>query len=304
MPPSRKLDPFVAAVDALGDAWTFLITREAFFGATRFDDFSKRLRIPKARLSERLKHLVASDLLSRELYQSSPPRYEYRLTERGMDVYPIALNMIEWGKKWTDVRSDVTLLHADCGHSLSVRAVCRTCGDEVRAEDLIWPPIIPLNQAITDESTVRGWKRVVDPASVSTRQDPASGVLNVAGDRWSMLITYGALQRQFRFREAQAKLGIAHNILTARLKSLVAGGVLERADAGKQSPYRISSAGLDLLPSVLALRTWALDHLVDAPEQWNVIRHQPCGANIHTDVWCNHCSTKVTPQSVVVEYPS
>ncbi|MEM1144631.1 MAG: helix-turn-helix domain-containing protein [Pseudomonadota bacterium] len=304
MPPISKLDPFVAAVDALGDAWTFLITREAFFGANRFDDFSKRLRISRTRLSERLKHLVASGLLTRELYQDSPPRYEYRLTQRGLDVYPIALHMIEWGKKWTRIKSDVALRHSDCGHTLGVRAVCRCCGEEVKTEDLIWPPIVPLDQAVTDKSNVRGWKRVVDVASVSTRQDPAEGLLGVVGDRWSMLIIYGALQREFRFREAQAKLGIAHNILSARLKNLVSAGVLERTNPGRQAPYRISSSGEDLLPAILAMRTWAMDHLVDDAAEWNAILHRQCGSNIRTDASCKHCARAVTPRSVLVKAPN
>lgn len=300
MPP-KSLDPYVAAVDALGDGWTFLITREAFFGATRFDDFRKQLKIPKARLSERLKHLVTAKLFSREPYQDSPPRYEYRLTQRGFDLYPIALHMIEWGRRRTSLKSDVTLVHAACGHSLSVRAACRCCGEEVRAEDLLWPPIVPLDQTITGTSNVRAWKRMKGVDSVSTRQDPATSVLDVAGDRWSMLIIYGAIQREFKFREAQAKLGIAHNVLSARLKSLVAEGILERPTTGRQAPYRISTEGIDLLPIILAMRTWAIDHLVDNPEGWNAIIHRPCGSNIETDPWCTACSTKVTPESVMIQ---
>ena len=298
-PASPSLDPFVAAVDVIGDAWTFLITREAFFGARKFDDFSRELKISSSRLAERLKHLVALGLFERKQYQASPPRFEYRFTSRGFGVYAIALSMIAWGQKWQSAESDVELVHASCGKPIVPKYVCRDCGEEIRPKDLKWPPIIPLNQALADETSVRGWRKLPNVMSVATRKDPATEVLKVAGDRWSMLIIYGALQREFRFREAHSKLGIAHNILSSRLKALVSEGLLEREDTARQAPYRATKAGQDLLSSVLVTRTWALDHLVDPDRTWNQLIHEPCGSDLRIDIQCAHCGELITPQNVI-----
>ncbi|MEO1305489.1 MAG: helix-turn-helix domain-containing protein [Pseudomonadota bacterium] len=298
-PNSPSLDPFVAAVDVIGDAWTFLITREAFFGASKFDDFASGLKISSSRLTERLKHLVALGLFERKQYQASPPRFEYRFTSRGFGVYAIALSMIAWGQKWRSAESDVELVHASCGKPIVPKYVCRDCGEEIRPQELIWPPIIPLHQALADETSVRGWRKLPDVMSVAARKDPATEVLKVAGDRWSMLIMYGALQREFRFREAHSKLGIAHNILSSRLKALVSEGLLEREDAARQAPYRATKAGKDLLSTVLVTRTWALDHLIDQDRTWNQIIHTPCGSDLRVDIQCAHCGEVITPQNVI-----
>lgn len=296
----HRLDPFVAAVDAIGDSWTFLITREAFFGAQRFDQFSSKLNISKSRLSERLKHLVATEIFGRSQYETAPPRFEYLLTPKGRAIYPIALTMIDWGKKWGKAKSDVELIHTPCGHPLRPISACRACGEEVAPQDIVWPPIIPLDQAILDTANVRGWRKMSDISGVSQRKDPAIKALSAAGDRWSMLIMYGAQQRDFRFREARAKLGIADNILSSRLHDLVANGLLERTDVSKQAAYRATEAGLGMLQTVLATRTWAEDQLVEGQDQWNAMTHKSCGATLRTDITCAHCGEVVEPQHIVV----
>lgn len=298
----KVLDPFVAAVDSIGDAWTFLITREAFFGATRFDAFAAGLKISTSRLAERLKHLVALGVFERSQYEISPPRYEYRFTQRGLGVYSIALAMIDWGTRWRSAETDVELIHNNCGHTIVPKFVCRDCGDEIRADDIEWPPIVPLRQALIDEASVRGWRKIPDVRSVANRIDPATEVLNVAGDRWSMLIMYGAVQREFRFREAQNKLGIAHNILSSRLKALVSAGVLERVGDSKQAPYRASAAGRDLLNTILVTRTWALDHLLESDLTWSKLKHRPCSSDLRVDLQCSHCLEALRPQDVKVKF--
>ena len=299
--PLPPLDPFVAAVDVIGDAWTFLITREAFFGATRFDEFASGLKISSSRLAERLKHLVTLGLFERVPYETAPPRYRYLFTQRGLGIYAIALSMIAWGQKWRTTESDVELIHANCGHPIVPTYNCRNCGETVRAEDIRWPPIVPLSQVLLDETSVRGWRKMPNVMSVASRKDPATEVLKAIGDRWSMLIMYGAQQKAFRFREAQSKLGIAHNILSARLKSLVADGLLERVDDSKQAPYRATAAGFDLLKTILVTRSWAIDFL-DTDRPWAEVTHAPCGAHLRVDLHCAHCSEKIKPQDVTVRF--
>src|SRR5258708_40307820 len=90
-----------AAVSAIGEKWTFLILREAFNGVRRFDDMRRRTQAPRQVLSDRLSRLVADGMLRRVPYQErgQRARHEYRLTQKGLDLYPVLVALMEWGGK-------------------------------------------------------------------------------------------------------------------------------------------------------------------------------------------------------------
>jgi len=291
-------DPYVAAVDVIGDAWTFLITREALFGVRRFGDFCKALRVSRARLTERLNHLVASGILEKHLYNAAPPRHEYRLTNKGRGLYPIALALMAWGARWRNARADTRLVHTPCGNPLRARFACRRCGLDVRHEDIEWLPIIPLSKVAPGMTSVRGWHKSASSGDGTGRSDPAMEAINAVGDRWSMLIMYGAQQREFRFREAQASLGLAHNVLSARLRSLVESGLLARTNGGRRAPYAATEAGLDLIDTIFAARTWAMEFPPAGIRKWASVRHKPCGADLQVTSVCDHCDRPLDPREV------
>ena len=91
-----------AAVSLIGDKWTFLVLREAFNGVRRFDDMRRRTQAPRQVLSDRLSRLVAEGLLRRVPYQErgQRARLEYRLTGKGLDLYPVLVSLMEWGDKY------------------------------------------------------------------------------------------------------------------------------------------------------------------------------------------------------------
>src|SRR2546423_10181546 len=91
-----------ATVGILGERPTFLVLREAFNGVRRFDDMQRRTGIPRQVLSQRLSRLVDEGLLRKVPYQETGqrPRSEYRLTEKGLDLYPVLVAMMEWGDKY------------------------------------------------------------------------------------------------------------------------------------------------------------------------------------------------------------
>eukprot|EP00456_Euglypha_rotunda_P025944 TRINITY_DN20917_c0_g1_i1.p2 TRINITY_DN20917_c0_g1~~TRINITY_DN20917_c0_g1_i1.p2 ORF type:complete len:130 (+),score=32.85 TRINITY_DN20917_c0_g1_i1:96-485(+) len=89
-------------LDIFSDAWSFAVLQEAFFGVRRFDDFQQNLSISRSVLTQRLKHLVNQKILERRRYSTRPARYEYRLTERGRDMYPIFVAFRQWGERWLD----------------------------------------------------------------------------------------------------------------------------------------------------------------------------------------------------------
>src|SRR5436305_5079308 len=87
-------------VDILSDSWAFLILRECYFGARRFQEFQSALGMPRPTLSQRLRKLTAQGLLRRVQYSDVPNRSEYKLTEKGIDMYPVMLALLAFGDKW------------------------------------------------------------------------------------------------------------------------------------------------------------------------------------------------------------
>lgn len=92
----RQVCSVARALSVLGERWTLLIIRDAFRGTRRFDDFQASLDITRHRLSERLKKLVSAGVLTRVPYQERPVRYEYRLTRKGLALYPILMTLSQW----------------------------------------------------------------------------------------------------------------------------------------------------------------------------------------------------------------
>lgn len=93
-------------VDILGDWWTPMVLRSAFLGARRFEHFTESLGIPRNVLTERLNRLVDEGIMERVEYQDRPVRHEYRLTAKGVGLYPVIVSLLEWGNEWLDWGDD------------------------------------------------------------------------------------------------------------------------------------------------------------------------------------------------------
>src|SRR5260370_2853788 len=107
-----------AALAMVGEKWTFLVLREAFNGVRRFDDIRRRTRAPRQILSDRLARLVAEGLLRKVPYREAGQRArsEYRLTEKGLPLYPLIIALLELGNPYavSPERPLVELTHRDC----------------------------------------------------------------------------------------------------------------------------------------------------------------------------------------------
>ncbi len=124
-------------LEVVGEWWTMLVIREAFNGVRRFDDFQSRLGIARNVLAARLQSLVDHGVLERRQYQDRPPRCEYRLTEKGRDLYPVLVSMLTWGDRWTagPEGPPITLTH-ECGHQPDATLVCGHCGEKLDARQV------------------------------------------------------------------------------------------------------------------------------------------------------------------------
>src|SRR5438093_5787947 len=107
------------SLDVVGEWWTLLVLRDAFRGVRRFEDFQRDLGIARNVLSDRLQTLVDHGILERRRYSDRPPRDEYRLTAKGLDLYPVIVGLLQWGDKWAaDDGPPVILRHKACGHEV------------------------------------------------------------------------------------------------------------------------------------------------------------------------------------------
>jgi DNA-binding HxlR family transcriptional regulator len=113
-------------LDVVGDPWTLLIVREAFFGTTRFDDFRRNLAIPRATLSARLASLVEHGVLDRRSEPDTPGRPRYLITEKGRALGPVMIALMQWGDQWSGIEEPpVTLIDRDTGDPIEPEYIDR-----------------------------------------------------------------------------------------------------------------------------------------------------------------------------------
>lgn len=126
------------SLSVIGDRWTPLILRQCFLGTRRFGDFLTALEISRPLLKERLDKLVDEGVLRREQYEERPPRFEYRLTEKGLDFYPVITALLAWGDRWMAGKDGppLELTHRTCGNKMIPTQVCPHCGDPVGPHDV------------------------------------------------------------------------------------------------------------------------------------------------------------------------
>src|SRR5256885_3373916 len=127
-----------ASLDIVTTRSAFLILREAFYGARRFDDFARRAGISEPVAAARLRELVDHGLLEREDYREPGQRTRqgYRLTEKGADLFGVLVALMQWGDRWLDERGGpVQLRHRDCGEPVAIELRC-AAGHAVTPDEL------------------------------------------------------------------------------------------------------------------------------------------------------------------------
>ena len=124
-------------LEVIGEWWSMLVVRDAFMGVTRFEDFQRRLGISRNILQQRLTRLVDEGVLARVRYSEHPPRYEYRLTGKGRDLWPVLTAMRQWGDRHAAPSGPpVEVVHNACGRATELALVCASCGERVGPRDV------------------------------------------------------------------------------------------------------------------------------------------------------------------------
>jgi DNA-binding HxlR family transcriptional regulator len=129
------------ALELVGDRWTMLVVREAFMGTRRFDDYQRNLGCARNVLTDRLGRLVDEGIMRKVPYRERPPRYEYRLSRKGVELWPATMALMKWGDRHLAPEGPpIRVLHKDCGGELDERLRCDRCRAELGPSDVYPEP--------------------------------------------------------------------------------------------------------------------------------------------------------------------
>ncbi len=272
----------------VGDRWTLLILRDLFLGRNRFESLQAHTGAGRATLTRRLKSLAEGNIVEKTLYSAA--RYEYRLTEKGGDLFSAAMLAWYWEQRYVpDDGLPGRLTHHLCGEALLPAINCAACGDLLSRGDV---------SLATDGGSFRQQILQIQTENKQRRRRQSSNgedhamahIAELVGDRWSILILVAMFFGVSKFDEFLNLLGIATNILGDRLNQLVQSQVVVK-QAYQQNPiryhYLLTERGEDLYGFVMAVWQWA-KQWTKAGETLNGLMHK-CGAPLVVDVSCGSC---------------
>lgn len=281
------------ALDQVGDKWCLLIIQEVFWGINSFTEMMTAMGVSRGVLSDRLKWLQSIDCLRKETEHEGGKRMIYHLTKKSVDLYDSALMALAWERQFfsTPELDGVTLRHRTCGQVLQPEMRCRACNDEIRVEDVSYKPG---PGAARDERS----KKVRRRSSISVHDVPSNkavyrNLVNLVGDRWTANVIALSFHGLTRFDQFHQELPVATNILTDRLKFLVAKGVFEQS-AYQQRPlrheYKLTEKGEATFPWFLTILQWG-DKWCDTAGDGKPMRitHKTCGRALKGQVKCSAC---------------
>lgn len=279
------------ALEVLGDTSTLLILESALIGSRRFDEFVGRTGILRALLSDRLKRLVNAGVFKKVPYSTAPPRFEYRLTDKGHELYWTAMMMLRWERRWTKQsgKIEIVLRHKTCRQVFDPMPTCQTCQGEITARDVIWA-----------EGPGVGWmagqysRRRQQRGAVSLGTSLMDEVAQITGDRWASLILRSIFSGLRRFDEIYRDTAMATNILSERLSWLEQMGIVTPHQYIAQPPrfeYRLTEKGIDYYPILLMLLQWGDKFYVSPEGPPLLLKHlgEDGDHALLPQVTCSHC---------------
>ena len=123
-------------LEVLGERWTLLVIRDVFNGRRRFDQIQENLGVARNVLTSRLARLVDEGILEKRSYQERPPRHEYFLTDKGLELWPVLISVMDWGDRHlADAGAPMLIRHKGCDGRVDGRGTCLACGARLSARD-------------------------------------------------------------------------------------------------------------------------------------------------------------------------
>lgn len=276
----------------VGDEWNLVILQRALRGIRRYAEFKAALPISNSVLTNRLSGLVELGLLRREPYQESPIRHEYRLTDRGRDMWPVMMAIWAWELQWVGSEHHEPLpqpRHRLCSNLFRPVLTCAACRRVVLPRDVSatfgpsgsWPRSVPA-----------GTTRRRSGSGSRERPGMFPETMALIGNRWASALLGTAFRGAARFGEFTTALSIPPTVLAERLRTFCELGVLApTADQGRADwvSYRLTDKGRAFFPVVATALHWGQEWY-HCPEGVAVIEtHRACGAVFRPQLACDAC---------------
>jgi DNA-binding HxlR family transcriptional regulator len=289
-------DAVFRATDLIGDAWSWLLLREAvLYDARRFSNFLTGTGASRSTLNSRLNALTAAGLLSRESAGYVP-------TPMAEDFLDCLLVTMRWGDRWlwSPDAPPQRLIHVGHDHDARAGLLCGQCGRPLHADD-----VIAARSPLESSNPPPGQNVTRYPApDVLQRGRPCSiaRALTVFGDRWTGLVIRECFFGTKRFDDFERRLGIAPNILSNRMRRLVDAGFLQRVqyqDWPVRYQYELTDQGRDFYHMPLALMAWGRRWLGHSPADAS-LTHTPCGHPAEPVLGCLICAEPMGKDQIAI----
>jgi DNA-binding HxlR family transcriptional regulator len=300
--PAVAENSIAVALGLIGDEWNLAIIRLALSsGVCRYKDFRDRLGIANSVLSVRLRRLAEAGIFTASLYQESPQRREYLLTDCGRDLWQVLLTIWWWEAVWVTEHTEPlpAMYHTECGEEFSPVMRCRSCGRTADAHDVLGA-----------FGPSGGFARSVPQATTRRRSlagSPGPGLvpqtIALIGNRWSASALAATFLGARRFRDMLAMMGAPPTIVSDRLRTFCQMGVLDpvSASAGSgRAEYRLTDKGRAFFPHIMVLLSWG-DRWFRAPEgPAMLLTHTRCGGGFAPVLHCSACNQELHGSKIQV----
>ncbi len=295
-------------IAVVGDAWTLRILRSVFRGQRRYGDFLQSFGVSRAVLTDRLTKLVSHGVLLRDVSGGGHP--EYRLTERGLDLWSLFVAMwlwqIDWGTAqdpdtWAPDVPRLQLMHTGCGQTMRPALRCQHClGLVTPFETQADPrPVVASPASAVPSTAASKFRRVrqAAPAGADPAR-PSQRLVRMVGDRWNNAVVAAAFRGTRLFSHFQKDLRIGPAQLSDRLSELQQLGILQaRAYVGTRQEYRLTKSGIALFPLTLEMVRWG-NRWLWLEGDLLTIRHLPCGHILDARWHCGACDQVLLRKTV------
>ncbi|WP_433229170.1 winged helix-turn-helix transcriptional regulator [Actinomadura formosensis] len=284
----------------IGDEWNLLILRYALLGARRYVDWKEALPISDAVLTRRLAALTEMGVLMKAEHRARSRRFDYVLTKRGRDLWPVLLTIWAWESAWVAGHRErlPRMVHRGCGREFMPVLGCGACGLPVRAGDI--------SGGFGPSGT---WSRSV-PAATTRRRSQPSGeaglfpeTMALIGNRWSAALLGAAFQGAHRFRDFERWLGAPPTIVSDRLRVFCELGVFVQTPGGERaawSSYRLTEKGRAFHPVIMTAVDWGQRWFRAAEGPALVYTHRACGQDLKVRLLCDRCDAVLRGTQVAV----
>jgi DNA-binding HxlR family transcriptional regulator len=306
--PSRitKLDP--GGVNAigrmlglLGDEWNLLILQQALMGASRYCHFIERLPVSNAVLAGRLRVLTEAGLLDRPQRPARGESAEYLPTARSRSLWPVLLCIWEWERRWVPDRAGQlpAMRHRTCGTDFAPVLRCGGCHGAISAAnvDFVAGPSGDWARSAPSSST----RRRADRQTAAGQAGLFAETMSVFGNRWAAALLVAAFLDTTRFSDFQTQLGAPPSVLSERLQTFCAIGVLRTTgDGAERTAYLLTEKGRALIAVLVTALQWA-QRWFRAPEGPALAPfHRGCGAGLDAELACGSCGERLRGAAVDV----